>query len=478
MKLHATLLAATLTLAVFLLSPAPAPAYIDSGGTKITLPEIILEFRRVAVVEVERIDLRKGVIRCKVVEQIKGPKITAPIKQQLKLDGKGPARWQAVKPGTRAVFLTDCFDKRSLTFLEGVWYRTDPIADGWEKGSVRADFNIVYAGEAAELAETIKKLLRGQEVQVHCQRKADAAGIQLVRYSMRDPHRKALARDPQAPAAGSKPVSHWVKNLADRNAGVRLDAAQALAQLGAEAREAVPALTKALDDKDPEIRCAAVIALGEVGPSARVAVAELARKLSDSDWFVCVAAAQALAKLGSAARSAIPALTKALQPNGDIRQYRAIREGAVAQALLKIDPQGKSAGKAVSLLVDKLLGDDRVDSNGTRVVGARSLGECGPAARAALPALVKRLKDRDGPVRVASAMALVKIAPGQHTTAAVATLTGDLKDTDVLTRVLAADALAELGPRARAARPALEAALKDPEGEVSKAAGRALKSLQ
>lgn len=466
-----------LVLASCLLSPAPLPAYIDSGGTKITLPEIILEFRRVAVVEVERIDLRKGIIRCKVVEQIKGPKITAPIKQQVKLDGKGPPRWQAVKPGTKAVFLTDCYDKRSLTLLEGVWYRTDPIGDGWEKGAPRPDFNIVYAGEVPELADSIKKLLRGQEVLVHCQRKTDASGIQLVRYSMRDPHRKALARDPRARKASSQPISYWIRGL-QGNPSARLDAAQALAQLGTLAREAVPALSKTLEDKDPEIRSSAVIALGEIGAAASEAVPAIARRLADEDWFVCVAAAQALARMGPAARSAIPALSKALQPNGDIRQYRPIREAAVAQAILKIDPKARSASKAVSLLVDKLLGDDRVDSNGTRVVGARALGDCGPAASSATPALVKRLKDKDGGVRVASAAALVKIAPDKQLPGAVASLVRDLKDADVLTRILAADALGEIGPRARSAVPALEAALKNSEPDVAKAAERALKALK
>lgn len=79
---------------------------------------------------------------------------------------------------------------------------------------------------------------------------------------------------------------------------------------------------------------------------------------------------------------------------------------------------------------------------------------------------------------MASAAALARVAPDKQLAAAVASLIRDLKDSDVLTRVLATDALAEIGPRARTAAPALEAALKDSEAEVGKAAARALQAMK
>lgn len=54
--------------------------------------------------------------------------------------------------------------------------------------------------------------------------------------------------------------------LSDPDAGVRLRAALALAELRGEARGALDALTLALDDPDGEVRLAAVHALGALDP--------------------------------------------------------------------------------------------------------------------------------------------------------------------------------------------------------------------
>jgi HEAT repeat protein len=469
------LLANAVTAIVLLAYALPAPAYIDGGGKRITLPEILLEFRSVTVIQVEKADATKHAIRYKVVEQLKGKNKIADPKHQVDFEGAGPAILKQLKPGQTAVFFTDCYDKRSLTFLDGVWYWTSPIGDGWEQGPVRQDFNHVFTGTTLELADAVKKLLRGGDVIVRCQAKSGGSSIQFVRYSLREPHAKVLVREPAARNANDQPISNWVKGLQSQNPAVRLEAAQALAQIGPAAKEAVPALAKSLADKEEEVRSVTAFALGEIGPDAKGAVGNLAKALEDGDWFVSVAAAQALEKIGPDAKPAIGALSKALQPTGEVRDYRPIRSAAVAVALVKIDPGAKSTKSAISLLVDKLLNDDREDSNGTRVAGARALGQCGPAAQSAAGALAKRLKDKDAGVRIASALALMQIAPEKHVDQSVVTLTAILQDADVLNRVLAADALAHIGPRANVAAKALEAATKDPEAEVRKAATDALK---
>ena len=78
---------------------------------------------------------------------------------------------------------------------------------------------------------------------------------------------------------------------------VRVAAAMALAEIGEDAREAVPALIKTMDDKDVEVRGAAVFALGEIGPAARAAVLALTRRLKDDDADIRKAAALALGKI-------------------------------------------------------------------------------------------------------------------------------------------------------------------------------------
>ncbi|MCO6457611.1 MAG: HEAT repeat domain-containing protein [Pirellulaceae bacterium] len=60
-----------------------------------------------------------------------------------------------------------------------------------------------------------------------------------------------------------------------RQALVRQRAADVLAQIGPEARDAVPDLTAALRDPSAEVRKSAAFALGQIGPDAAGAVAEL-----------------------------------------------------------------------------------------------------------------------------------------------------------------------------------------------------------
>src|SRR5262245_47175204 len=54
-----------------------------------------------------------------------------------------------------------------------------------------------------------------------------------------------------------------------------------LAEIGPDAKAAVPALTKTLADKRPEVRLQAVIALGEIGPAAQPASSSLSKLLGD-----------------------------------------------------------------------------------------------------------------------------------------------------------------------------------------------------
>jgi len=89
-----------------------------------------------------------------------------------------------------------------------------------------------------------------------------------------------------------------MQTLADEGAGVvdfltealqdedaRYWAALVLADIGPEARAAVPALLDALKKKDldPEVRRELVIALGEIGPDAKSALPQLIEMLEDED---------------------------------------------------------------------------------------------------------------------------------------------------------------------------------------------------
>jgi HEAT repeat protein len=151
--------------------------------------------------------------------------------------------------------------------------------------------------------------------------------------------------------------------LSDSSAATREAAAGALAQLGRHAlSEAVPALVKALTDPEPQVRDLASIALGSMGSKASDAVPALVRSLNDPVDYVRASAADALGAMGA------------------------------------------SAGAAVGPLAAKLLTKDQGFVLGSI---AYALGDIGPAAKDALPALQQVLMQRR--VESAAAEAILKI---------------------------------------------------------------------
>jgi HEAT repeat protein len=80
---------------------------------------------------------------------------------------------------------------------------------------------------------------------------------------------------------------------------LRKQAASVLGQIGEEARDAIPALTKALGDADVGVRQQAAKALGDIGTPARQAVPSLRKALMDRDEAVRSEANEALRKIGA-----------------------------------------------------------------------------------------------------------------------------------------------------------------------------------
>jgi hypothetical protein len=95
--------------------------------------------------------------------------------------------------------------------------------------------------------------------------------------------------------------------LQDKDKDVRNNAAAALGAIGAEARDAIPALVQALRYETVEPGPAR--ALGKIGAAA---VLPLCAALRDTDLHTRCGAAGALGDIGAGAKLAIPALTEAL----------------------------------------------------------------------------------------------------------------------------------------------------------------------
>jgi HEAT repeat protein len=161
-------------------------------------------------------------------------------------------------------------------------------------------------------------------------------------------------------------------------------AAWAITTFGPEAKkEAVPVLIDILEDLCPKYRAFGATELGNLGPTADSAVPALTRLLKDDNSEVRYDATEALRAIGAAAKSAVPALIPLLQDQGWYKT-RVIAAGALAE----IDPKNPNIVPALGLA----LGDDMRE---VRASAAAALGRLGPGAKAALPALKKALNSQE-----------------------------------------------------------------------------------
>ena len=113
--------------------------------------------------------------------------------------------------------------------------------------------------------------------------------------------------------------------------------------------------------------------------------------------------------------------------------------------------------------------DGRVRSN-----AARAQGYIGPEAKVAVPALIQALKDEDKYVRDDAAWALGKIGPAA-VPALVKRLNDKNEDKDVCASVM--EALEEIDIEARTVMPILIEALKDKDKRIRRSAAQALRKI-
>jgi HEAT repeat protein len=172
--------------------------------------------------------------------------------------------------------------------------------------------------------------------------------------------------------------------LQDTDGNIRLRAVTALGELGGEVRRVLPALHAALrevalNDGDDGVRAEAVRALLRAGPEPATQVGALVDSLDSGVDVVRFHTAIALGDLGPAGRPAVPGLIRAALWDED----PAVRVEA-AMALWKIDRKGP-------LVIPALVG--ALDDSNELIcwIAAEYLGQMGPAAREAVPALRQAL---------------------------------------------------------------------------------------
>ncbi len=163
---------------------------------------------------------------------------------------------------------------------------------------------------------------------------------------------KALA---DGGAESKEAVPALIQALKDRDTFVRRFSAQALGEIGPDAKSAVPALTMALDDAKKEVQSAAAAALGKVGPSGVETLVGIVKN-DKKDPATRRQAINSLSSLGSGARSAVPALTEIVKEKTgkgkkalpeDLRVDAATALGTLATA------DDKETIEALQALLDK-----------------------------------------------------------------------------------------------------------------------------
>jgi HEAT repeat protein len=240
----------------------------------------------------------------------------------------------------------------------------------------------------------------------------------------------------------------YISALTDADRAVRRKALSDLAKFSAAEWQNTPdavnaavgiivatGLRRDTEGGDAASRTEATKALGNIGPcSPGTVVPELLRLLQDEEGGVKVEAVRSLHKIGEAAAAASLALAAMLRENGN-HQLR----GEAARALARVAPSSVAATAALR----SALGDR---SGHVCVCAAEALWNISQKADEVIPTLVERLTDPQA--RNQAVQALYRVGPAAK--AAVPALQAAVADNDRLFRESVILALCKIDPNAAA----------------------------
>ncbi|MEL7353453.1 MAG: S-layer homology domain-containing protein [Cyanobacteria bacterium J06560_5] len=230
-------------------------------------------------------------------------------------------------------------------------------------------------------------------------------------------------------ATGAAAVPELTTALESDSVQTRAAAAYALNEIGADAQTATPTLLEVIKDDDELVRALATSTLTKVGLDQSVLTNLLVAAIQNESGLVKDVAADALVGIGGDAVPALGTILKNESANTLAKQTAATLIGDISKA----DNLGDAAVNAgVSVLADMLNDGD----SDVRKAAAKALGDFGPLADVAIPALSQTLLGDSAKVTQTAAGSLVKI--GQQS---VPGLTEALTSDNPLTQLYAADAL-------------------------------------
>jgi HEAT repeat protein len=263
-----------------------------------------------------------------------------------------------------------------------------------------------------------------------------------------------------------KAVPLLMEALGNSSVDVRWRVAELLGEIGPPASNAIPVLTDRLDDPEPKVVGHAAIALRKIGGVVTNAVTVVRRLLNHHDPEVRAFAAVALAELGADASVALPDLVHLLDDSdAQVRTMASRTIGVIGSGVQPVNMAGGST--AITKL--KALAQ-------TKDVSAQwaldALSTMGPEAASILAEIYRTA---DGQRRLSAARALMKL--GSSAGDALPVLMADLSSTNAGRAHLTAQIVGHLGDSGRAALPQLAALLKHPDVRVRVRAAEAIWKL-
>jgi HEAT repeat protein len=241
--------------------------------------------------------------------------------------------------------------------------------------------------------------------------------------------------------------------LRSTESSVRATAAQGLGKCGTKAATAVPQLLEMLSDPVAEVRAASCSALLRlVGPDSLPAVLRLVK---DRRRDVRLSAIYLLRRFSKQSEEVVPVLLEALRDQ-DIEM-----RAEAASSLARFGSDTRVALALCEALKDRAHAE-RQGGASVAQMAIRSLGDLGPAAEPALPALIEVARGSSLELRQTAVRALGDIgakAEGLRPKL-VLVFIAFLKEKDVELRTEAAFALGKMGPGAKEAVPALRETLQ------------------
>jgi HEAT repeat protein len=254
-------------------------------------------------------------------------------------------------------------------------------------------------------------------------------------------------------------IPELIKKLSHKDFAVRLNAIQALGNLGAEATLAFEPLFKAMKDTNSVVKNAVGDALEKVPPHKND-LPMLCQTFQNAQepMDVRLQAVKCVSKLGPNAKSALPMLTQQIKEGDQNLRLTAFT------AMIAIGPEEKD----VPILVESL---KSADPEFRRLAG-EALAKMGPQAKPAIPALLANLKGKDKALRLVAMRALQAIGPDAKE--AVPLLTEVMQESDTELAMTAAVALGKIGGDTKATVGFLRKTLRNSSGALKKQAAQGL----